>query len=208
MGLQTTDSTGAERDAAIVAAVADIRGLEATHRADGPDLITRDGVEAIRDRLLELAALRRLFPLDAFPHPEGGLRSVMYRLSPSPDHRVALYAQVARGAVKTPPHDHQTWAVVVGFHGHELNRFYDRVEVDGAPAVRQRAEYLVEAGTGVAMLPRDVHSVHIDGPSLNLHCYGMALERLADREFFHASQQAWKPFTSMATIRDLPQGRT
>ncbi|MEM7274091.1 MAG: hypothetical protein AAF547_13485 [Actinomycetota bacterium] len=203
--VRSTIDPPTERDAAIADTMADIRTIEAANQPDGPTTITRAGVTAIRDRLLELAAQRELFPLAAFPPPDGGARSALYRLSQDPDDRFALYAQVTDGPITSPPHDHRTWAVVVGFHGQELNRFYDRIEVDGVPGVRQRADHVVEAGTGVAMLPTDVHSIHIDGPSLNFHCYGLALERLVDREYYHAKDRAWKPFSSTGAIRDLPR---
>ena len=78
--------------------------------------VTRDGVEAIRDRLVELSAHRELFPLDDFPAPppDDDLTSFMYRLAQDADDRFALYAQASRGHVETPAHDHTTWAVVVG----------------------------------------------------------------------------------------------
>ena len=39
--------------------------------------------------------------------------------------------QSSRGHVETPPHNHTTWAVVVGHAGNELNRFYARTD-DGS----------------------------------------------------------------------------
>ena len=61
-------------------------------------------------------------------------------------------------------------------------------------------QHIVEAGTGVAMLPDDLHSIHIDTPSLNFHCYGLALERLDDRVFFDPRNHAWKTFNSVSNI--------
>ena len=56
----------------------------------------------------------------------------MHLLSEDDDHGFALYAVAAHSASKTPPHDHTTWAVVVGVEGAELNRHWRRVD-DGAP---------------------------------------------------------------------------
>lgn len=162
--------------------------------------VTRGSVAQIRDRLVELASQRALFGFDDFPPPgaDDGRRSYLYRLAQDDDDRFALYAQTSSGAVETPPHNHTTWAVVVGFEGQELNRFYERTD-DG---VAETGSHLVEAGTGVAMLPDDLHSIHIEGPSLNFHCYGLALERLDNREYFDRVERRWKRFDSAGGIRE------
>ena len=182
------------RTDAVNRTMADIRAIEA-------DLgVTREGVEAIRDRLIELSSERELFPLADFPPPpdDDARSSYMYRLAQDADDRFALYAQSSHGHVETPPHNHTTWAVVVGFEGQELNRFYARA----ANGVDQTSEYTVEAGTGVAMLPDDLHSIHIDGSALNFHCYGLALERLDSRQYFSATEGAWKVFKNVSDIRE------
>ncbi len=199
----TTDHTRSDevtsaRDAAVHAAMDDIRKIEQDHG------VTRAGVEAIRDRLIELSARRELFPRSDFPAPtdDSPESSYMYRLAQDVDDRFALYAQSSRGEVATPPHNHTTWAVVVGHAGSELNRFYERTD-DG---VAETHQHLVEAGTGVAMLPDDLHSIHIDGPALNFHCYGLALERLDRREYFDATEGRWKIFRSISGIREARVG--
>jgi predicted metal-dependent enzyme (double-stranded beta helix superfamily) len=182
------------RTAAVTAAMDDIRRIEA-------DLgVTREGVEAIRDRIIELSQHRDLFPLEDFPSPtadEAGT-SFLYRLAQDTDDRLALYAQSSNGAVETPVHNHTTWAVVVGFDGQELNKFFDRTE----EGVTQTDQHMVEAGTGVAMLPDDLHSIHINGQGLNFHCYGLALERLDAREYFSPNDKKWKIFSNVSGIRE------
>ncbi len=193
-----SDQFATARTDAVAAAMDDIRRIET-------DLgVTRSGVAAIRDRLVELSARRELFPADRFPAPDADVAesSYMYRLAQDDDDRFALYAQSSRGHVETPPHDHTTWAVVVGHAGSELNRFYDR----SADGVTETHRYLVEAGRGVAMLPDDVHSIHIDGPALNFHCYGLALERLDRREYYNAAERRWKYFRSVSGIREARSG--
>ncbi|MEO6651473.1 MAG: cysteine dioxygenase [Ilumatobacteraceae bacterium] len=192
------DQTEIRRTDAIEAAMADIRTIDAAeHDAAG---ITRAGVEDIRDRLVELSAQADLFPAGEFPPPgpEAEESSYLYRLSQDDDDRFALYAQSSRGHVETPAHNHTTWAVVVGHAGHELNRFYERTD----EGVAETHRHLVEAGTGVAMLPDDLHSIHIDGPALNFHCYGLALEQLHDREYFHTVERRWKTFRPVSGIRE------
>ena len=185
--------TGNRTDA-VTAAMNDIRRIE------GDSGITREGGEAIRDRIIELSRDRDLFPLEDFPAPSAGDggTSFLYRLAQDSDDRFALYAQSSNGQVETPVHNHTTWAVVVGFDGQELNKFFDRTG-DG---VIQTDQHMVEAGSGVAMLPDDLHSIHINGQALNFHCYGLALERLDAREYFSPKDKTWKIFSNVSGIRE------
>ena len=91
----------------------------------------------------------------------------------------------------------------VGFEGQELNRFYERNDDGG---VTETHQHMVEAGTGVAMLPDDLHSIHIDTPSLNFHCYGLALERLDERVYYDARNHDWKVFNSVSNIHEARPG--
>ena len=192
------DAAAAARNDTVAAAMDDIRQIETSLG------VTRAGVAAIRDRLVELSSHRKLFPPADFPAPpsDDGLTSYMYRLAQDADDRFALYAQSSRGHVETPVHNHTTWAVVVGHAGQELNKFYER----SGDGVTETNRHMVEAGTGVAMLPDDLHSIHIDGPALNFHCYGLALERLDRREYYHATDRCWKLFSSVSGIREARPG--
>ena len=187
----------AERRSAIEAAVADIRDIE---RREG---VTRASLQNIKARLLKLAARTDLFDPKDYPPPEPGqkLRSCLYRLSEDADHRFALYANASLGSYGTPAHNHTTWAVIVGVTGAELNKFYDRadggVKVKGSDVVRQ--------GTGVAFLPEDLHSIHIEAPLLNFHMYGLALEQLHKREFYKEKERRWDVFPAHSDIREARQ---
>ena len=187
----------AERRKAIDAAVADIREIE---RREG---VTRESLENIKARLVKLAARTDLFDPQDYPPPEPGqkLRSCLYRLSEDADHRFALYANASLGSYGTPAHNHTTWAVIVGVTGAELNKFYDRadggVKVKGSDVVRQ--------GTGVAFLPADLHSIHIEAPLLNFHMYGLALEQLHSREFYKEKEGRWDVFPAHSDIREARQ---
>ena len=184
----------AERRSAIEAAVADIRAIEAREG------VTRASLQNIKARLLSLAARTDLFDPKDYPPPEPGqkLRSCLYRLSEDANHRFALYANASLGGYGTPAHNHTTWAVIVGVTGEELNKFYDRA----GGGVKEKGRDVVRQGTGVAFLPEDLHSIHIEAPLLNFHMYGLALEQLASREFYREKERRWDVFPPHSDIRE------
>lgn len=183
-----------ERARAIADAVADIRAIEAEQG------VTRGALERMKARLMQLAARRELFTTADFPAPIAGdtRNSTLYRLSEDDDHRFALYANSAKGGVHSPAHNHTVWAVIVGVEGDELNRFYRRA----AEGVAETGNAVVRQGTGVCFLPDELHSIHIEGPALNLHMYGKGLEQLHAREYYKADEKRWKVFPAHSDIRD------
>jgi predicted metal-dependent enzyme (double-stranded beta helix superfamily) len=189
------ETLAARRSAAVRSAITDIRTLELA----GP--LDRDRLDGIRARLVQLAAQRELFPAADFPAPPPGERpgSCLYRLSQDDDDRFALYVNACRDETDTPPHNHTTWAIVVGFDGEELNRFYRRTSDGGVEEIGQD---VVAEGRGVTMLPDDLHSIHIRGGALNFHLYGLALERLDRREYFRADDRTWHTFPAHRDIRE------
>ena len=193
-------SKAEERARQIDAAVTDIRKIESSVG------VTRESLERIKQRLMQLAARGDLFDSADFPPPApGGKRnSCLYRLAEDAEHRFALYANSSNGVYGTPAHNHTTWAVIVGVTGEELNRFYDRTPEGG---VREKGEYVVRQGTGVAFLPDDLHSIHISAPLLNFHMYGLALEQLQKREYYNAKEHRWQVFPAHSDIREARPGR-
>jgi len=182
------------RSRAIEAAVADIRDIE---KREG---VTRASLENIKARLIKLAARTDLFEPKDYPppEPEQKQRSRLYRLSEDANHRFALYANASLGGHGTPAHNHTTWAVIVGVAGEELNKFYDRA----GGGVKQTGSDVVRQGTGVAFLPEDLHSIHIEAPLLNFHMYGLGLEQLHKREFYREKDGRWDVFPAHSDIRE------
>jgi len=178
--MNATDVSAA-RAAAISATIERIRGIERTQG------VTRPALDAIKAEMLALAAQESLFPSAEFPPPpEGEKGSRRYLLQEDPDHRFALYMNALNPGNSTKPHNHTTWAVVVAVEGQELNRVYRRTDdasVPGKATLVEDKQIMVEPGTGIALMPDDIHSIHTTGsrPTRHLHMYGLALEKLDGR---------------------------
>lgn len=192
----------AERAVAVADAMDDIAKIDAHGAEHGG--IDRDGIQRIKERLLQLAAREDLFPNEDFPPPEGDEKSFNYRLAQNDDGALALYVQSVRDGTSAPPHEHTTWAVIVGMRGQELNRFYDCCAGEGEPHVAR--EEMVERGSGVAMLGHDVHSIHIEGASTNFHCYGLAMENMVGRRYWKATEGEWRVFADASSIVEARPG--
>ncbi len=193
----TTVETSTARKRAVADCIEDVKAII---RDRG---VARPALERVKGRLLELAARRDLFSFAAFPLLHE--RSTLHLLSEDADHGFALYAVAARSESRTPPHDHTTWAVVVGVEGEELNKHYRCLD-DGAAAGKARLEEvgatLVKEGTGVALMPDDIHSIEraSDAPVLHFHLYGRSLEHLPARRQFDMATGTYAVYPASPNI--------
>ena len=190
-----------QRKAAVSASVGRIRDIE-TNRG-----VTRRSLKEIKQELIDLAYNIELFPIDDFPPVESeNSHDVLYRLSEDADHRFALYASTGTPGKSVPPHNHTTWAVIVGLYGNEHNVFYERTDdgaTDGEGSLRETGGITVSHGVGTAMMPEDIHSIHItdDDRTVHLHMYGLALERLHERVMYDREEGTYKVFPASQNIR-------
>lgn len=186
---------GHEHYRAIDAAISDVREIETRSG------VTRESLAAIQKRLMQLAARDDLFTLEHCPPPAPGAKrnNYLYRLHEDADHRFALYANATLGGVTSPVHNHTTWAVIVGVSGEELNRVYARTPDGGVTEIDRK---VVAAGSGIAFMPDDLHSIQIDQPLLNFHLYGLGLEQLSRREYYKANEHRWVVFNHYSHIRE------
>ncbi|MEQ8320288.1 MAG: cysteine dioxygenase family protein [Rhodospirillales bacterium] len=86
------------------------------------------------------------------------------------------------------PHDHQTWGVVVGIDGTEVNVGWRRKDDGSKPGfadLELDEETDVTNGVVCTLMPDDIHGVRNDGdkPSVSLHVYGKVLASLNRSEF-------------------------
>ena len=180
--------------AAVAAAMERIKGIE---RSQG---VTRPALDAIKTEMLQLAARESLFPAAEFPPlPNGEKGSRRYLLQEDPDGRFAIYMLALNPGNATKPHDHTTWAVVVAVEGQELNKVYRRVDDGAAPGAAKLElvrEVMVEPGHGLGLMPEDIHSIHTigDKATRHLHVYGLALERLDQRQGFDLEAGTVQPY--------------
>ena len=86
------------------------------------------------------------------------------------------------------PHDHQTWGVVLGLEGREMNVTWARKDGGDQPGfaeLEKAAETEVKNGDVVCLMPNDIHSVRNEGDelSISLHIYGRGLAYTGRSEF-------------------------
>jgi predicted metal-dependent enzyme (double-stranded beta helix superfamily) len=185
-----------ERKRAVADCLEDVRAVLAEAG------VTRPALERVKSRLLTLADRHDLFSFEQFPLRHE--RSTMHVLAEDPDG-LTLYAVAAQGRSATPPHDHTTWAVVVGVDGEETNRLWRRVDDGATPGKAQLEEIdetVVAPGTGVALMPDDIHSIHraADARLLHFHLYGRSVERLPERKQFDLERGTYTVYPANPNI--------
>lgn len=191
---------GAQR-AAVRACLDDAKAIVAENG------VCRAALDRVKARLLRLAERRDLFHFARFPVLGDGRknRSSIYLLDEDDDHSFALFAVSELEGNMSPPHDHTTWAVLAGIEGEELNRFYERIDdgsVEGRAAIRETGEDTVKAGTGVALMPDDIHSIHCvtAAPTLDFHLYGRSIAHLPERKMFNMRDGTYRVFPAQSSI--------
>lgn len=149
----------------------------------GPD---RERLAAISAALTALAGKPELWNDADFPEPNETEKQNRFQIAQDPDTGITLYLNVMRPGKKIPPHNHTTWACVSAVEGSEINTLYTRTNdgsVEGKASLETSDVIDLKPGTGVALMPDDIHSVEIpDGAIIrHLHFYGRPLETLSGR---------------------------
>jgi len=129
-------------------------------------------------------------------NPEQGFG--VYLLHEEADHSLAIFAVSWLPHRGAPPHDHGTWAVVVGVDGPEKNEFFERVDDRSRPGyaeLKKVGEKVFGVGDVLAMRTGQIHSIRNDSDtvSVSLHMYGKNIQHTG-RSQFDVGRRTETPF--------------
>ena len=183
----------AAREDAVEATLKDVRAAV----AGGLD---RAALDKVKGALLGLAAQTDLWGAEDYPEPDEQARQARYMIAQDDTEGLTLYLNVMLPGKKIPPHDHTTWACVAAVSGVEYNTLFERIDdgsVPGKASLKETAQVAIQPGTGVALMPDDIHQVEINGDDAirHLHMYGRPLETLSGRTTFDLETGTCKPMS-------------
>jgi predicted metal-dependent enzyme (double-stranded beta helix superfamily) len=154
-------------------------------------------VERVRPLALKLAASKAwLEPRHYSCDPDQGFGA--HLLHEDPDHTLAVFAAAWLPGRGAPPHNHGTWAVVVGVDGEEKNTFWRRLDDGTRPGyaeIREAGDRIFGPGEIVTFQPESIHSVvnETDRVTISLHVYGKHVNYTI-RSQFDPARKIEKPF--------------
>jgi len=122
----------------------------------------------------------------------------VHLLHENPDHTLAVFAVSWLPNRGTLPHNHGTWAVVVGVDGPERNKFFQRLDDGKRPRyaeLKKTGEKTCGVGDVLAMPDGVIHSVwnETDAVTVSLHIYGRHTNHTG-RSQFDLEKQTEMPF--------------
>jgi len=112
----------------------------------------------------------------------------VHLLHEAPNHDLAVFLISWLPNRGTTPHNHKTWAVVVGIEGQEQEISYDRVDDGAMPGyadLKQSGKQVMTAGDIARCYPEHIHGVWNVGKdiSMSLHTYGRHINYTGRSEF-------------------------
>lgn len=118
--------------------------------------------------------------------PELGFGTTLLHVEPDQSLFVVVDSWLPGRGV--PPHDHDTWAVVVGVDGIERNLFWQRLDDAQRPGYAElqlTGEHCISAGEALLLPSGSIHSVinETEHTSLSFHVYGRHLNYTERRQF-------------------------
>jgi predicted metal-dependent enzyme (double-stranded beta helix superfamily) len=118
--------------------------------------------------------------------PEQGFS--LHILHEEPNHDLAVFLISWLPNRGTTPHNHKTWAVVVGMEGQEQEDNYERLDDGSKPGyadLKRNGAQVMTAGDVTRCYPEHIHSVWNVGNdiSMSLHTYGRHINYTGRSEF-------------------------
>jgi predicted metal-dependent enzyme (double-stranded beta helix superfamily) len=192
---QQASSIAASRQTAITEMISQVRAIAQNNG------ISRETLEDIKAEMVRMAKRKELFPMADFqPEGEAPGRRSMQMMHKDDDGQFALYMSTSVSEQKPPPHHHATWAVIVGIQGEERNWIFERTDdgsVPGKGSVRVVDEKVAAPGTGVALMPEDIHTIQDTpeaGGRLTFHLYGVATDLQTGRVAYNEAEGFYRFF--------------
>ena len=122
----------------------------------------------------------------------------VHMLHEEPNHDLAVFLVSWLPNRGTTPHNHKTWAVVVGIEGQEQEISYYRLDdgtTRGYADLTYSGEQVMTAGDIAHCYPEHIHTVRNVGKdiSMSLHTYGRHIN-YTDRSEFDLEHKREKPY--------------
>ena len=173
--------------------VADVEQVCAKFKDD------REIVVAVRPLARRVALSKKCWLEERLYQANAGQGFGVHLLHEKPDHTLAIFAVSWLPHRGTPPHDHGTWAVVVGVDGPEKNQFFERTDDGSRPGyagLKKVGEKVCREGDVLAMHRGVIHSVwnETDAVTVSLHIYGKHIN-YTGRSQFDLERKTETPFT-------------
>ena len=136
--------------------------------------------------------------------PEQGFG--VHLLHEEPNHDLAVFVLSWLPNRGTTPHNHKTWAVVVGLEGEEEEINYERLDDrsrKGFADLRRGETQVMRAGDIARCYPEHIHTVKNVGKgiSMSLHTYGRHIN-FTGRSEFDPQRKLEKPY--IVKVADAP----
>jgi len=146
-------------------------------RFDGNEAPSPEALIQVAEELKSLAQHAE-FDRCRYPEAQTG-QEIVYHLTGAHANGPSLYLVSDGSGTSSPPHEHKTWAVVVGLDGTEVNSLYELTQ-GIEHSVQKVREHEVGPGSAFALGVDRIHSTFVLGnnPTYHLHLYGRPLSSL------------------------------
>ena len=134
----------------------------------------------------------------------------VHLLHEEPNHDLAVFVLSWLPNRGTTPHNHKTWAVVVGMEGQEQEVNWDRLDDGAKPGyadLKRGEAHVMTAGEVARCYPEHIHSVWNVGKdiSMSLHTYGRHINYTGRSEFDPEARRE-KPYLVKVADSEAAQG--